>query len=164
MPPKSQRPTRIFHILPDSAASLLALAWHHQELLERVRRFLPEPLGAHCVACIASGPRLALYADTPAWAFQLRFLAPQLLSELRDSAGLAIAAVEVRTTVNTTRPRPSAPPRLPSLRVAELVSGYAAEPADDALAAALHRLGKTLAEQREGRGERGAGESVPEGK
>jgi hypothetical protein len=60
-----------------------------QTLTEQVRASLPPPLNEQLLGASLSGRRLSLWVNSPAWASRLRYMAPQLLRQLRKQ-GLAI--------------------------------------------------------------------------
>lgn len=62
------------------------------ELDKLVKQYLPMPLAKHCQVVNVRTGKLILKLDSPAWATQVRFNSPNLLSALRQNplyAGLA---------------------------------------------------------------------------
>ncbi len=77
--------SHIGDLLQNSQATcrLLERRQHEEELLIWIRARLPEPMRAHCLDVGISGERLTLYFDSPAWTTRARFLAMDLLAELK---------------------------------------------------------------------------------
>lgn len=121
------------------AASLLARARSLASLQDRIRRLLPEPLGAHCTVSNLRRGTLSLTADSPAWAARLRFLAPQLQRQL-GSDRIRTVRVRVRPAADAPRPGPPARRARLSAGAGELVERTAARIEHPALRTALRRL------------------------
>ena len=66
-----------------------------QSLTEEVRKQLPEPLNRQLQGAVLKARRLTLLVSSPVWASRLRYLAPQLQRQLRQS-GLAVDQVVPR--------------------------------------------------------------------
>ena len=62
--------------------SLIQQAQQNTQLLEIVRKMLPDKISAHCIAARDKAGILILTTDSPAWASQLRFTSPMLLKKL----------------------------------------------------------------------------------
>ena len=67
-----------------------------QDLLQQVQHWLPAPLSTHCHSAALQQNRLILAADSPVWASQLRYQAPDLLHRLR-TVHPSIATIRVCT-------------------------------------------------------------------
>lgn len=66
-----------------------------QSLLEQVRASVPSPLSEQLLSAVLSGRTLTLLVHSPVWASRLRYLAPQLLRQLRQQ-GLAVEQIRPR--------------------------------------------------------------------
>jgi hypothetical protein len=143
----SLRPMRSIDQLIASNAALRQLGGalaRRDDLLRRVRRALPGDLAPHCVAAELDGPALRLLADSGSWATRLRYLARDLRESLR-AEDLIVSAVEVRVLppdARTERAAERAPVR--SKSAATCLEQAADGIEDDALRAALRRLGRRL--------------------
>ncbi len=122
----------------------------HALVLREVKDSLPPHLAEHCRDCVvAANQRLIVYADSPAWSFQLRFHAPATLERMA-TAGRAFRALEFRAlTTATNVTQRDGGPRV-SLATAELVRTSGSGMESRELSAALERLGKTMAEKAKG--------------
>ena len=96
------------------------------------------------------GSRLVLSADSPVWGSRLRFLIPDLLTQLRrEYPGIANIQIRIasgqqaRASDTRTAPRP----RPACEKAARAVEQASAGIADTALAKALQRLARTLRKQ-----------------
>jgi hypothetical protein len=86
----------------------------HQKLAEQVRDLLPPPLDEQLLAAVLNGRRLTLLVRSPVWASRLRYLAPQLLRQLRQQ-GLLVEQLHPRIVPEQGKPRKSAPRNVPVL-------------------------------------------------
>lgn len=107
----AKRPSRINQILGKSGLKkLLAKIRRQQALLELVRQQLPANVAKHCTDLHMQGTSITLFADSPVWASKLRFLAPNLLSQLRKNnpgiANLNVHSVPARHSKTTQKRRP----------------------------------------------------------
>jgi len=113
-----------------------------QSLLERIRRQLPSDLAKHCLAAIGDADQLTLYTDSPAWASRLRYLGPELTSQLRVDRR-TIRKIRVRVLAISPRELPG-PPARKARRLSEENRRMLLEVADGfpepGLRAALRRL------------------------
>jgi len=66
-----------------------------QTLLEQVRASLPSPLNEQLLSAVLNSRTLTLLVHSPVWASRLRYLAPQLLRQLRQQ-GLVIEQIRPR--------------------------------------------------------------------
>ena len=66
-----------------------------QNLTEEVRKLLPAPLNQQLQGAVLNARRLTLLVNSPVWASRLRYLAPQLQRQLRQS-GLAVDQIVPR--------------------------------------------------------------------
>jgi len=120
-----------------------------QALLTIVRTALPAEIAPHAQHCVASGAQILLYCDSASWASQIRFFNRAILDKLHDAGHPYIVRLQVRIVPPTGEPiRPKRTPRLPSAENVGLIAQQF-KPADeqDVLAAALARLGATLAKR-----------------
>ena len=113
----------------------------HGDLLERVRRHLPAPVAPHCVAVVPAGKRIALYADSPAWASRLRYLIPDLLDALASETP-GIAEIRTRILLEDQRSRSSRSRQIRRLSIenGQLMLQTADSLSDPALSSAFRRL------------------------
>lgn len=131
-------------------APVLARLRLHAAVLREVKGCLPPHLAEHCRDCVvAANQRLIVYADSPAWSFQLRYFAPKTLERMA-AAGRAFRTLEFRVPpMATTVTRRDREPRI-SAATTELVRTSGSGMKSLELSAALERLGKTMAEKRKG--------------
>jgi hypothetical protein len=66
-----------------------------QTLLEQVRANLPSPLNEQLFSAVLNSRTLTLLVHSPVWASRLRYLAPQLLRQLRQQ-GLMVEQIRPR--------------------------------------------------------------------
>ncbi len=92
-----QAPLAVGKILGENKkfTPLLAQARLHEELLYKIRKVLPEPLGAHCLYCVLSLRRLILYTDSAAWAYRLRFYQAEILKATK----LPLQSLKIRVFI-----------------------------------------------------------------
>lgn len=117
----------------------------HRQMLDLVKRALPGFLAVHCVDCVIKPDRLILYVDSAAWASQIRFYAPQLLSKLEQSTGFRPKDLQIRNFVasigeNFGRPRIVPPP----VFIAELLKNSALSASSGEIKDSLLRLSATV--------------------
>lgn len=120
----------------------------HTELLRRIKQAVPAPMASHCLYCVAREDNsLVLYTDSQAFASNLRFLAPAILTKLNAPGDLTIMHMQIRN-LNLTSPtaveKPVTPMNKPSAETIEMVKASSLCAADDELSAALARLGDTM--------------------
>lgn len=65
------------------------------KLMQQVKACLTAPLDEHIQAAVLKDQALTLFVNSPAWASRLRYLAPQLIRQLKQ-AGLIIQEVRAR--------------------------------------------------------------------
>jgi hypothetical protein len=129
---------------PATISSVLDHARRLRLLTEQLGRQLPAPLAQHCRVGNIDGNCLILQVDSSTWATRLRYLAPALLTELRQQPGLEA----LRSTRIKVRPDllPAAPPPAFALRLSEQAAAGIRDAAlaspDPALQAALLRLSR----------------------
>jgi hypothetical protein len=149
----TDRPEPVAALLKGSAwASVQAELELQARLLAAVRGDLPDSLAPHCRHCVASAERLIVYADSPAFASQLRFCGPNLLAAVESATGRRFREFRVRTVLDA-RPRPDPTPPAPAVTAgtaAALVRESAATAASTDIKEALLRLGRTLDRARGG--------------
>lgn len=75
---------------------LLTEIRHQQQLLQLIQQKLPEKIARHCHSATMQGPELCISVDSPVWNSQLRYAAPELLSQLRQHMP-GIGSIKVRT-------------------------------------------------------------------
>jgi hypothetical protein len=85
-----------------------------QRLAEQVRELLPPPLNEQLLGAVLNGRRLTLLVQSPVWASRLRYLAPQLLRQLRQQ-GLLVEQVQPRIVPEQGKTRKRAPRKSPVL-------------------------------------------------
>jgi len=118
-------------------------------LLRIVRQALPEILRHHCLHCVPKDESLVLYADNPAWAYQLRFYGQHLRRALEDATGTNYSEIVVHNLMPS-RPAelPHAHPNLPSAAMVDHIKSCAGSASCPELREAWERLGRTLEEAR----------------
>lgn len=105
-------PQRVSELVPRKALeACLARIENHRRLLETVRRLLPPPLAAHCRECVAGDVTLVLYAESAAWASQLRFYLPRIIEELAQEGHGQFRQGKVRTLSMAMEAPHAGPPR-----------------------------------------------------
>jgi hypothetical protein len=124
--------------------ALLGQVQRLRRLTGVLRRALPEPLAAHCVAANLDGDTLVVGCDSSAWAAKLRYHLPTLLARLQDLPETpALSHIRIRVQPLREPPRRAAPRRARlSVHNAELLAAMADGTADPALKAALLRLSR----------------------
>lgn len=141
----AHKPKSVRHLLKDKPTlKRLELEISAQKaLLGEVRRLLPGDLAPHCVAARAHQRQLVIYADSPAWATRLRFIAPQLPSLLRSHHP---TLQEARVRLLISRGAPASRPRKArhSDAAAYIIQQSALNTREPDLREALLRLGRTL--------------------
>ncbi|MBD9354467.1 DciA family protein [Methylomonas albis] len=120
-----------------------------QALLAIVRTALPADIAKHAVYCVASGLQVLLYCDSASWASQIRFFNRAILDKLHGAGHPYIVRFQVRIVPPTGEPfRPKRTPHLPSAENVGLIAQqFKQADEQDVLAAALTRLGATLAKR-----------------
>ncbi|MCK5718305.1 MAG: DUF721 domain-containing protein [Thiomargarita sp.] len=62
---------------------------HHCDMLKQLNKIvkasLPVPLNQHCHVANFRNNILIIYSDSPLWANRLRFMTPELVSQLRQN-------------------------------------------------------------------------------
>jgi hypothetical protein len=114
-----------------------------QSLAEQVRKLLPTPLNEQLQGAVLSGRRLALLVHSPVWASRVRYLAPQLLRQLRQQ-GLVVEKVVPRILpeAGKAQTRRHAPARLLSTKNADILSQTADSLEPGPLQEAMRRLSR----------------------
>ena len=119
-------------------------------LLKKIKAALPGPMAAHCLHCVArEDGSLVVYADSQAFASQLRFHVPSILARLNAGGETAVKRIAVRNfslaAQQAPQAKPMAPMKKPSARaIAAIKDSARAAGIGDELAAALARLGATM--------------------
>lgn len=130
----------------DVLSSLGAQLAEQQQLLRFVQSNLPTFLAPHCRHCVQSGERLLIYADNPAFASQLRFYGPNLLTRLEQATGRRLRECQVRNLLSVIampKGKPSSPIRRPKPKVVNTIR-YSAINRRDEVGEALLRLCRAL--------------------
>lgn len=126
----------------DALGAILSRVARQRLLLAAVQARLAPPLDQHCRYAALENGRLTLVTDSPVWGARLRFLAPELLSYLRDTQG-EIKECRVRVQPSGLLSRPREPTeRLVSMSpaTASLLLAAADAHAGTELGLALRRL------------------------
>ncbi|MBD9359265.1 DUF721 domain-containing protein [Methylomonas sp. EbB] len=120
-----------------------------QALLAIVRAALPAEIAPHAQHCVVSGAQMLLYCDSASWASQIRFFNRAILDKLHAAGHPYIVRLQVRIVPPIAEPvRPKRTPRLPSAENVGLIAQqFKLADEQDVLAAALTRLGATLAKR-----------------
>ncbi|MEA3640193.1 MAG: DciA family protein [Lamprobacter sp.] len=77
-------------------AALLDEIERREQLLSKLRRWLPADLAKHCCQAAVSAGELTLFVDSPVWVDRFRFLCPELIGS-DWITGLAAVETEVKT-------------------------------------------------------------------
>ncbi|MCQ8116227.1 DciA family protein [Methylomonas rosea] len=127
----------------------LAQITAQQALLAIVRAALPSDIAPHALHCVASGSQLLLYCDSASWASQIRFFNRAIVDKLHGAGHPYIVRLQVRIVPPIAEPvRPKRTPRLPSAdNVGLIAQQFKSADEQDVLAAAMTRLGATLAKR-----------------
>ena len=132
-------------LLTSGLDNLLSRVEKHRHLLRLIQAYVPDALSAHCRDCVADGSRLVLYTDGPAWAFQFRFHAPNILARLKDEHGLNFRDLQIRNlTAAESRPQKEAPHPLKSPEASAVIRACADQAGTEELKKSLGRLAETL--------------------
>lgn len=112
-----------------------------QQINAVISSILPAEVSKHCQAQNLDGGCLVISTDHAAWATQLRYLQPQLLTALRQQPAFRhVGSVKIRVIPSVaTPPRPSRRLRM-SRHVGDLLSAAANGTSNEKLKAALLRL------------------------
>ncbi len=84
------------HFRGEAMSIIQAELANQARMLRVVRQGLPDFLGGHCQHCVVEGNRLLIYSDSPAFAYQLRFYGPSLLSKIEEATGQRFQDVRIR--------------------------------------------------------------------
>ena len=135
--------TRILSAQCDSLQSLLERAAAIDGINQRLLRYLPAPLNQHvCFANIRDDAAIIL-ADSGTWLTRLRYLAPEILTFLRQEPGLVkLKKVIFKIRPLERHPEPVNPRPQLSENAAELLISTAKVIDDPNLKAALHNLSR----------------------
>lgn len=110
-------------------------------LADQVRALLPSPLNGQIRAAVLETRTLSLFVDSPVWASRLRYLAPELIRQLKRQD---LIVERVRTRIVPESRRSSGPRErqrlLLSAQSAELLRKTAATLTDESLRKAMLRL------------------------
>ncbi len=83
-------------LLSSGFSQLVRQADAARDLTERVRRLLPEPLGAHVLSANRRGEELVIRVDSSAWTAQVHYASRRLIEALQDPDQPTIARIKVR--------------------------------------------------------------------
>lgn len=134
----------------DILGSFSAQLAEQSRLLRAVQAELPTFLAPHCRHCVLKGERLLIYADTPAFASQLRFYGPSLLIRLEQTTGNPIKEFQVRnllSVIAVPKGKPPSPVVLPTSRTTKKIRESGANRPDE-IGEALLRLSQTIEQAR----------------
>lgn len=146
-PMSARGPLPVARLLSSRGASTLSRLRQEGEALQRLetrlRQLLPAELADHARVGQLKGKCLILYADSPAWAARLRFLAPQLVKQLGEKGAVKSATIRVKVLPTAAHPQPTRrrQPRL-SEDTRRLIEQTARGIDDEKLASALRRLAR----------------------
>ncbi|MGD2117474.1 MAG: DciA family protein [Chromatiales bacterium] len=141
------RPRKAASVLYGDAhlKTLLHNSARQRQLLEHMRKLLPDPLGEHCVAASHVDQTLVLFTDSSAWASRLRFYSRELRHRLSNSS-VPTQKIDVRVipkhTETTSLNNKSGKAAKLSPTAAEIILQTADTIEDTDLRQALQRLGK----------------------
>jgi hypothetical protein len=82
--------------------SLQARLVAQNTLKERVQKLLPTPIDEQIESAVMQSRTLTLWVNSPVWASRLRYLAPQLLRQLKQE-GFILDRIQPRIQVAETR-------------------------------------------------------------
>ncbi|QSA95918.1 DUF721 domain-containing protein [Methylococcus sp. EFPC2] len=144
MTERKPRPTGEW-LAASSLRNLLQRVEIHKRLLADIRTILPAPLAEHCRDCAVDDGHLIVYTDGQNWAFQLRFLAGDLLARLKAARGVSFRSLRARgLPIERQEPRPRALSDEAKPETAALVERYSQDSTSEELRLALSRLAATL--------------------
>lgn len=128
-------------ILQQADLPILERARKLSRLQQAVIGLLPADLGAHCKVLNLKNEILVVATSSPAWAARLRFIAPELLKQLRCQYSLEVRRVEVKIQPESSEKQTVKPPAMQlSLANANLLAQTARSVDHAALREALYRL------------------------
>ncbi len=133
------------HSSPPELAELMRRSRQLQLVARRVRNLLPAALARECQPGNVVNDTLYLYVSSPVWATRLRYLAPELVKELRlrpEMGRISKIRIVVQPEAIIQEEVPAAPPPQISPANAELLDQAAATAATPRLSAALRRLAR----------------------
>jgi hypothetical protein len=93
--PQAMKSIQKFFTSKSTLASLGDQLTHQAGLMQQVKDCLTAPLDEQIQAAVLRDQVLSLFVKSPAWASRLRYLAPQLLRQLKQS-GLEIHEIRAR--------------------------------------------------------------------
>ncbi len=111
----------------------------HKKVLEIVRKSLPSALSGHVAYAFVIDRRLLVYADSAAWAAQLRFYNQEIRKEVGVFYGKPLETLHIKL-IDSVLKKPPAKPKIPSLAVVETIENDSLEISDPQLKAALQSL------------------------
>lgn len=110
-------------ILEQAHLPIIERARKLTRLEQAVLQILPDELAAHCKVLNLKNETLVLSTVSPAWAGRLRFLAPDLIKQLKCRHALSICKVDLRIQPeNIENPLPAKSSLCISLRSATLLA------------------------------------------
>lgn len=117
-----------------------------KELLQSVRKVLPEVLAKHVQHSLLTGNKLLIYTDSAAWATQLRFYSPKLLAAVTTLSKNTAVNVQIKILTQQTGPslQQAEAAIIPSTERREAIRSLCLADPDSELAQALLNLLNTL--------------------
>ncbi|WP_251358000.1 DUF721 domain-containing protein [Kangiella sp. TOML190] len=79
---------------------LLDKAKNLKSISSGIEQFLPEELQAHCKVAQINSDVLTLFADSAVWANRLRYLGPELLTQLRANGYPSLVSIDIKIRPN----------------------------------------------------------------
>ncbi len=143
MPPDARSVGTLLRADP-SLQALLERAREVEETADKVRNALPPQLGTHVRTVRINQKMVVIYADSPAWASRIRYLAGQIIRALRDK-GVLVDGVKAAVLVPESQRRVRLPQRKPrrlSADNARMIQASAEAIQDPGLRTAMLRLAK----------------------
>ncbi|MDD5125758.1 MAG: DciA family protein [Methylovulum sp.] len=116
------------------------------QLLQQVRKSLPENLAKHACHCLISNNTLLLYTDSAVWATQLRFYTQAILGNIAPVSKESVQKVQIKilTEITGINFRPMRKANIPSTATIEIMRKQSQSVSDANLKQALQRLNSTL--------------------
>lgn len=114
-------------------------------LLVKIKTALPEELGKHALHCVIGTKSITVFADSAAWATQLRFYSNAMLRAVNAASAtgefLSLRVKVLPAFGNHSQKRQAS---LPNLATAQALLAHSQSIEDHALRAALEKLSSTL--------------------
>lgn len=117
----------------------------HRQTLAEIKKNLPPVLADHCIHCVPKQDQLIVYADTAAFASQLRFFAPALLEALASTTPAGFKEIQIRIAIPTAHQERATNKTFPLTEAAGIHVNKTAEACQsEEIRLSLLRLGRTL--------------------